>query len=102
MTDWDRDGWTPQIGELVKIRDWDDMVDEFGISGGDIPCEDSFVADMRQFCGLEFTITNIFHHDVEGHGTNFNVSFDMIEPVENCEEVELEDELLVEFLNNFS
>lgn len=102
MIDWDRDGWTPQIGELVRIREWDDMVDEFGISDGDIQCEDSFVADMRQYCGLEFTITFISYHEVEGHGINFNVSFDMIEPVENNEEIELEDELLVEFLNNFS
>ena len=52
--------------------------------------------------GISDDETNIFHHDVEGHGTNFNISFDMIEPVENYEEVELEDELLVEFLNNFS
>ena len=101
MDNWSRDGWSPQVGDLVRIRDWDDMVDEFGIYEHHIPCEDSFVPDMKEYCGLEFTITHIYGHDVEGHDTNFIVSFDMIELVKDDEEAELEDVALVEFLNNF-
>ena len=101
VTGWNRDGWTPQIGELVRIRSWDDMVSEFGISErGVIPCEDSFVPEMRAYCGHEFVITDIDYSSVKGHGLNYSVTFDMIEPIGN-EEIELEDEQLVEFLNNF-
>lgn len=102
ISDWSRNGWTPQVGEWVRIRDWDDMANEFGINDvGNIPCEESFVQDMEKYCGLEFEITKTFYHQVDGHGIGYTVSFDMIEPVENDKETELEDGQLMEFLSNF-
>lgn len=73
-----------QPGQRVRIRQWDDMAREFGYgSGGSIPCEASFIDDMRYLCGQEFTIETIY----DGNRVNFvenndfNYSLDMIEPL---------------------
>lgn len=48
-----------QNGDLVRIREWDDMVDEFGIdSMGDIKSDPYFVVGMRELCGREFVVEN--------------------------------------------
>lgn len=47
-------------GEVVVIRDWEDMELEFGLNGhGSIPCDWTFVPDMRRFCGMRVTIASI-------------------------------------------
>lgn len=39
-------------GDLVIIRQWDDMVSEFGINRyGDIPCLGTFLESMKYLCG---------------------------------------------------
>jgi hypothetical protein len=54
------------IGDVVRVRSWDDMVREFGVdSGGDIDFgleigkSVLFVEGMRKLCGREVTITGM-------------------------------------------
>jgi len=47
-------GWV-DYGEKVRIREWDDMVEEFGIDkNGNI--KNNFLASMRHLCGLTGTV----------------------------------------------
>ena len=50
-----------KIGEVVQIRQWDDMAKEFGVdsSGGIrcIPC--GFVKEMKKYCGKRLIIVAI-------------------------------------------
>lgn len=50
------------VGDIVRVRQWDDMVKEFGLceynhSSIDVPY--SFVKGMRKYCGKEFEIKRI-------------------------------------------
>lgn len=52
------------VGDKVRIRQWDDMVEEFGLIGGyKIPftktCETTFTDGMKHLCGRTATITHI-------------------------------------------
>ena len=83
----DRSNFNPQVGDLVRIRSWDDMASEFGIDeDGNIPCRFSFVEYMKNLCGIEFEITGIdggrYGGCPEG---NASISIDMIEPVQDEE-----------------
>ena len=41
------------IGDVLRIRQWDDMVDEFGVKpSGDIGCSGVFVKNMKCLCGF--------------------------------------------------
>lgn len=40
-----------KVGELVRIRQWDDMEKEFGTTGKCIPCLVNFIKDMKPLCG---------------------------------------------------
>ena len=43
---------TFKVGELVRIRQWDDMVKEFGTrSTGSVNCRCRFTVDMKPLCG---------------------------------------------------
>lgn len=57
-----------KVGDRVRIRQWDDMVKEFGlIDGCDIPfakCGITFVNNMKYLCGRTATITSI-NYDTE-------------------------------------
>lgn len=83
------------VGDVVRIRDWDDMVAEFGIDrDGDIPCRAHFVRGMRRLCGNVFTITDISGCDVEGlTKTLLRITTDMIELVQESEEVVLQEDI---------
>lgn len=46
-----------KVGDKVRVRQWDDMVEEFGINeGGSINCLWHFVDGMKKFCGEIATI----------------------------------------------
>ena len=80
-----------EIGDLVRIRDWDDMVDEFGYNGNEnsIPCKYSFITDMRYLCGTEFEITDITGYQVYGcESDGFTISTDMIEHCDSMKRAE--------------
>ena len=49
-----------KVGELVRIRQWDDMVKEFGTrSTGSVNCKYGFADDMKPLCGKYAEITKI-------------------------------------------
>lgn len=80
-----------QVGDVVHIRSWDEMVAEFGTerNGTAISCPHLlFLDSMRYLCGKKFTIRKAEYHDrtrnsyyefkltpsVGFHITNFMVS----------------------------
>lgn len=74
-----RENFDPQVGDLVAIRDWDDMEEEFGLNEYEsIKCEFNFTEAMRSLCGREFTITKIEYGKYFGLGTGFSISKDML------------------------
>jgi len=74
------------VGDYVRIRSWDDMEREFGLtSEGNIRCRFGFTNRMREMRlnGLEFVITNIKDEKVLGHDTTCMISKDMLELVQD-------------------
>ena len=80
------------IGDVLRIRQWDDMANEFGINEcGDIDCRYCFTTTMIHMCGKQFTVSNIYEdygetiynseegveYDVEGD--TWDISADMLE-----------------------
>lgn len=56
-----------KIGDKVVVKQWDDMVKEFGkYSNGDIHCEQTFSTEMRSICGGHYTISDV---DADGRYT---------------------------------
>lgn len=61
------------VGDIVTIRQWDDMMEEFGA----IECADGlaiitparFISDMRVFCGEKMRIISKF--EIENDDTGF-------------------------------
>lgn len=80
-----------KVGELVRIRQWDDMEEEFGVdSVGDIDSCVSFVTSMKPLCGKYAEIVSLDENDAEvklkffnccGLDTSWGYSTDMIEKV---------------------
>lgn len=73
------------VGQEVRIRDWDDMAQEFRIENGDIMCTAVFVPMMSFLCGKVFIIEKINKDIVllKDAPHVFTYSVDMIEPAEN-------------------
>lgn len=81
------------IGDVLQIRQWEDMEEEFGLGGeGGILLVPSFPGEMRYLCGTQFTVKNIYkdnggirYRSFEG-GENerpfghWYISADMLEP----------------------
>lgn len=79
------------IGQEVRIRDWDDMAQEFGVdSRGVIRCTFHFTPSMKVLCGMSFVITEIIESVVRGHKFGWSISTDMIEPM--VPELELDED----------
>lgn len=74
-----------EVGDTVRIRDWDDMKSEFGLDcDGNIECQFSFTRDMKPICGIEFTITGIGANDtITGHNSRWSISADMLELIQD-------------------
>lgn len=54
-----------KVGDVVRIRQWDDMEKEFGFGcDGDINCDGSFVVEMKNLCGRKCTIKDIYDNIV--------------------------------------
>lgn len=48
---------TYNVGDQVTIRQWDDMIAEFGLNEvGNIAVPESFTREMERYCGKTFTI----------------------------------------------
>ena len=84
-----------EVGDVVRIREWDDMESEFGLRfGADIKCANTFVAGMRPSCGELCTVlakhgksVDLAFKDPEigAKMDGYNFSTDMIEPAENVD-----------------
>lgn len=77
-----------KVGELVRIRQWDDMAEELGTDGTYIPCLANFVKEMKPLCGKYAEIVRLNGNLVElkffncgGLITCWTYSTDMIEKV---------------------
>lgn len=78
------------VGDVVRIRDWDDMAQEYGVRpDGLIDCpEYVFNPAMREHCGKQFTITSfgegilVRGHRIQG----WEITTHMIEMVNNYRE----------------
>lgn len=80
-----------KVGELVRIRQWDDMEKEFGLTMlGSIRCRCCFADGMKPLCGKyaeikDLRVDGIVHlrfFNCDGSVENWNYSTDMIEKVE--------------------
>lgn len=79
------------IGDRLRIRQWDDMVSEFGLdSYGDILCHALFTDTMRDdfhLCGQPFTVTGMsksergFMKYKSQEGCPYIITADMLEPI---------------------
>ena len=80
-----------KVGELVRIRQWDDMVKEFGTrSTGSVNCRCLFTKGMKPLCGKYAEIKDLLVDGIvflrffncDDSVENWNYSTDMIEKVE--------------------
>ena len=80
-----------KVGELVRIRQWDDMEKEFGLTMlGSISCRCCFADGMKPLCGKYAEIKDILLDGIvhlrffncDDSVENWNYSTDMIEKVE--------------------
>ena len=82
---------TFKVGELVRIRQWDDMEKEFGLTTlGSIRCRCCFADGMKPLCGKYAEIKDLLVDGIvflrffncDGSVENWNYSTDMIEKVD--------------------
>ena len=82
---------TFKVGELVRIRQWDDMVKEFGTRDtGSVNCKCYFTESMKPLCGKYAEIKDLRVDDIvflhffncEKEETCWSYSTDMIEKVD--------------------
>lgn len=70
-----------KVGDKVKVREWDDMIVEFGTDeDGDIKCRLFFIADMKKYCGKEMTVSRVSvgYYTLEEDEEVFGWSDDML------------------------
>ena len=49
-----------EIGQKVRVKSWDQMAKEYGVTDGTINTPSSFIPDMRCFCGKIYKIKAIY------------------------------------------
>lgn len=91
-----------KIGDRLRIREWEDMANEFGYEGGDIACDLAFTQDMSYMCGMPFTVEEISSDSrrffsKEGIENHWSISADMLEPLEIDDKPETDDDFLKRF-----
>lgn len=61
-----------KVGDKVRVRQWDDMVKEFGLNwAGAIQKEvkgQSFTSSMKEFCRKEINIEKVYREDYSSNG----------------------------------
>ena len=56
----EKDKYEFKVGDKVRIRQWDDMVEEYGLNEfGIISCARHFIPDMKKTCGKIATIIDL-------------------------------------------
>ena len=93
------------VGDVVRIRQWDDMAAEYGTDECDnIPCPGYFVRDMKKFCGREVTLTDIYPSGaviLSDRLGGWSYTTAMLEPIEDLSPETIPDfdiELLLEIM----
>ena len=98
------------VGDIVVIREWDEMAAEYGYNRlGSIDCTCSFTRAMQHLCGEIATISEIgtgkgihleFMHKKQGLDYDWNFSTDMIRIYDECYEDDngLTDKELIDFI----
>lgn len=92
---------TLAVGDRIRIREWDDMAEEFGVDAdGEILCSYTFIESMREFCGQEYTISEVhgrwdgtqrlWFEDAEDETDKFAWSSDMCEHITPTTNVSVE------------
>ena len=88
--------WTKLIkeGNIIKIRQWDDMEEEYGLVGiGSINCECTFTNNMRSLCGSEIKINEKMVEDFKKYkyffadSKTYSISTDMIEYIKTTDDI---------------
>ena len=81
-------------GNIIKIRQWDDMESEYGLIGIDsINCECAFTDDMRNLCGSEIKINKKMVEDFKKYkyffadSKTYSISTDMIEYIKTTDDI---------------
>ena len=81
-------------GNIIKIRQWDDMEEEYGLIGIDsINCECAFTDDMRNLCGSEIKINKKMVEDFKKYkyffadSKTYSISTDMIEYIKTTDDI---------------
>lgn len=76
------------IGDVLRIRDWDDMAAEFNITEDRwIPTRFVFLPSMKHFCGKVITVKSIGGERIyPSESLGCILSADMLEPVFAYEE----------------
>lgn len=78
-----------KVGDRVVVRDWDDMIEEYGATeGGTIHCRFGFTDTMRHLCGRTATVTDANNgcikvdFDDKSGDTIWSYSSDMFNPTD--------------------
>lgn len=78
-----------KVGDRVVVRDWDDMIEEYGATeGGTIHCRFGFTDTMRHLCGRTATVTDAYKgcikvdFDDKSGDTIWSYSSDMFNPTD--------------------
>lgn len=75
-----------KVGDTLRIRQWDDMEEEFGLDiDGDIQCQYEFTNEMKRLSGREVVVSGIDPSDNEiivNPRVGYYISADMLEPIE--------------------
>ena len=81
-------------GNIIKIRQWDDMEEEYGLIGIDsINCECAFTDNMRNLCGSEIKINKKMVEDFKKYkyffadSKTYSISTDMIEYIKTTDDI---------------
>lgn len=70
-----------KVGDRVRIRQWDDMANEYECNCYKLKCKGSFVDGMEYLCGREFIIREIIDNNYVDDIDGWQISTDMIEKV---------------------
>ena len=96
--------WSKLIkeGNIIKIRQWDDMKKEYGLVGiGSINCECAFTDDMRNLCGSEIKINKKMVEDFKKYkyffadSKTYSISTDMIEYIKTTDDIIIKDTVFI-------
>ena len=89
-------------GNIIKIRQWDDMESEYGLIGIDsINCECAFTDNMRNLCGSEIKINKKMVEDFKKYkyffadSKTYSISTDMIEYIKTTDDIIIKDTVFI-------